>query len=115
LERLQVHLKPFIRDLDIVIWDDTHIKAGTKWKEEIKEAINNAKVVVLLISADFMASDFISSDELPPILVNAKINGTTIFPVILSASWFAEDKNLGQYQADNRTSRSLNQLSRAQQ
>jgi hypothetical protein len=35
--------------------------------------------------------------------------------VILSASWFTEDKNLGQYQAANKTSRPLNELSRAQQ
>ena len=115
LERLQVHLKPLIRDLDIVVWDDNQIKAGTKRKEEIKQAINNAKVAVLLISADFMASDFISSNELPRILANAKNNGTSIIPVILSASWFSEDKNLGQYQAANKTSRPLNQLSKAQQ
>ena len=114
LERLQVHLKPLVRDFDIVIWDDTRIKAGTKWKEE-KEAINNAKVAVLLISADFMASDSISSNELPPILSNAKNKGTAIFPVILSASMFSEDENLGQYQDANKTSRPLNMLSRAQQ
>ena len=82
---------------------------------EIEEAINKAKVAVLLISADFMASNFISSKELPRILANAKNNGTTIFPVILSASWFSEDENLGQYQAANDPSKPLNLLSKARQ
>jgi TIR domain len=115
LERLQVHLKPLIRDLDIVIWDDTKIKGGTKWKEEIKSAISNAKIVVLLISADFMASDFISTNELPPILANARNNGTIILPVILSTSWFSQDRNLSQFQAANRISKPLNLLPKAQQ
>jgi len=113
LERLQVHLQPLKRDFGMIVWDDTKIKTGTKWKEEIKDAINNSKVAVLLISADFMASDFIHSNELAPILANAKDKGTTIMPVVLSASWFFDDENLSQYQAAN--IKPLNQLTKAQQ
>lgn len=112
---MQVHLKPLVRDHNFVLWDDIQIKAGTKWKQEITKAIQNAKVAILLVSADFMASDFISSNELPPILSNEKERGTIILPVILTKSWFSEDENLSQYQAANDPSRPLNKLSRARQ
>jgi internalin A len=65
LEELQVHLKPLIREQDIDIWDDTRLKVGVRWREEIRGAIQRAKAAVLLISPNFMASDFIAQSELP--------------------------------------------------
>jgi hypothetical protein len=56
---------------------------------------------VLLISADFFASDFIDETELPPLLAAAEAKGVRILPVILSASRFARNKNLARFQAVN--------------
>ena len=39
LERVQVHLRPLVREHNLILWDDTQIKAGTKWKEENIKAI----------------------------------------------------------------------------
>ena len=58
LERLQVHLRPLIRDSIADIWDDTRIKPGDSWQLEIRKALESASVAVLLISADFLASEF---------------------------------------------------------
>jgi TIR domain len=46
-------------------WVDTRISAGEKWKEEIRKALAQARAGVLLISADFVASNFIIDNELP--------------------------------------------------
>ncbi|HVB75063.1 MAG TPA: TIR domain-containing protein [Ktedonobacteraceae bacterium] len=47
LEALQTHLKPLLRQKPLVIWDETMIKPGKVWREEIKGAIDTAKVAVL--------------------------------------------------------------------
>jgi len=101
LDRLMVHLKPLQRQGLIDPWVDTKLLAGEKWKKEIEKALKNARVAVLLISADFLASDFIVENELPPLLHNAEEKGTLIIPVILKSCRFTRDKNLREFQSIN--------------
>jgi len=99
LNRLQVHLKPLVRDETIDLWDDTRIQTGDRWREEIRQAIESSQAAVLLLSADFCASDFIAKDELPPLLEAEKNRGLFIFPVIVKP--FREIPALNQFQAAN--------------
>jgi hypothetical protein len=111
LEQLQVHLKPLQREGTIDVWDDTRIMAGEDWRAEIRLAVESAKVAVLLISADFLASDFIATDELPPLLLRAEWKGTTILPIIVGPCRFQETKALSRFQAVNNPSKPLRGLS----
>ena len=99
LERLQIHLKPLVRDETIDLWDDTRIKTGDRWREEIRQAIESSQAAVLLLSADFLASDFIATDELPPLLKAAEDRGLLILPVIVKP--FLETPIINQFQAVN--------------
>ncbi len=101
LERLQVHLKPLERAGLVDRWDDTRIGAGDAWHDEIRQALDATRVAVLLISADFLASDFIATDELPPLLDAAEKDDVRILPVIVKPSLFAETPSLSRFQAVN--------------
>lgn len=101
LDRLLVHLKPFHREGKIDAWSDTRIRPGSKWKQEIAENIERAAVAVLLLSADFLASDFIVEKELPPLLFNAESNGTRILPVVLKPCGFHRTDILSSFQCVN--------------
>ena len=115
LNRLRVHFKPLERDSALDIWDDSKIVAGSRWRDEIDLAIQSAKVAVLMISADFLASDFIINNELPPLLDAAREDGAVIMPLIVSPSRFQSTKTIAQFQAVNDPSRPLISLPRAKQ
>ena len=107
LKQLQVHLTPLRRDQDIDFWDDTKIEAGSKWRQGIRGAIQQAKAAVLLISPNFMASDFIAQSELPSILAAAEADGLIVLPLILRPSRFDRDERLSQFQTVNSPSQPL--------
>lgn len=105
LERLKVHLLPLKRT-GLEIWDDTRIEPSSDWRDEIRRAIERAAVAVLLVSADFIASEFIDHDELPPLLDAANDCGLKILSLILSDSAF-ERTPLARFHSFNPPSRPL--------
>src|SRR5688572_31584519 len=56
------------RSGDLNLWDDTKTQAGELWQPAIQSAIERAAAFVLLVSADFLASEFIVSKELPRVV-----------------------------------------------
>jgi hypothetical protein len=117
LDRIKVHLKSLNNEgILIDLWDDTRIKAGQKWKDEIKIALEEAYIAILIVSADFLASDFIIENELPPLLKNAAECGTKIIPVIANPCRFTKNKQLSQFQSINDpTTEILSNLSKSKQ
>jgi hypothetical protein len=84
-ERLLVFLKPWVRTGLLVVWADTYIKAGDRWFREIKSALRRARVGVLLVSQDFLASDFIVDEEVPELVAAADRGELTLICVPISA------------------------------
>src|SRR5262245_4721995 len=52
----------------IEVWSDDEIQPSADWRVEIETALTNARVVVLIVSRNFLESSFIQEDELPRIL-----------------------------------------------
>lgn len=115
LDRLNVHLAPLRREGVLDIWDDTRLHVGDDWKEKIESAMASAEVCLLLVSADFLASDFVTEIELPTILEAAEKRNALIVPILLSACRFAQHPKLSRYQAKPGPKNPLAKLSKAEQ
>jgi hypothetical protein len=81
--QLETHLKLLQRDGLISTWHDQQISAGTEWHGQIDAHLNSARVILLLISADFVASDYIYDVELRRAMERHDAGEARVIPVIL--------------------------------
>jgi len=114
LDRILVHLRPLERDGLIECWSDKKISSGDQWRKGISDALNEARVAVLLVSADFLASEFIATNELPQLLDNAQHHGTRILPLLVKPSRFERDIALSGFQAFNSPKRTIIKMTEAE-
>jgi internalin A len=114
LTHLQKTLKPLLRNHSITLWDDTQIQPGDDWRTQIETAIATAQIAILLVSTNFLASDFIAENELPPLLEAAKARGLKIIWIPLSASLY-EETAIATYQAAHPPTQPLDSLPPSQQ
>jgi hypothetical protein len=64
LARLRTHLTILRRGGRITEWFDRDIEAGREWREEIARELNAADLILLLVSSDFLDSDFCYEQEM---------------------------------------------------
>ena len=98
VDELRPHLEALQKMGGIKWWYDKEIKPGEKWHEEIQEALSEAKVAVLMVSANFFASNYVWNKELPKILKAAEEEGVTILWLPVRACSY-KNTDIAKYQA----------------
>jgi hypothetical protein len=83
LEQLKKQLSPLKRLGVIQEWYDREIKAGTEWRGQIDANLDSAQLVLLLISPDFMDSDYCYDVEAKRALQRHESGDARVIPIIL--------------------------------
>jgi tetratricopeptide (TPR) repeat protein len=83
MEHLRKHLKPLERSGSIKVWSDTDIKAGDNREMEVAKHLNAAHIILLLVSADFIASDYCDSKEMRRAMERHAQQEARVIPIIL--------------------------------
>ena len=83
---LEIHLALLKRQGFLRVWHDHEIQAGQPWRGEIDERLEHAALILLLISPDFLASDFCYDVEMTRALERHNARETLVVPVILRPS-----------------------------
>ena len=104
LSELKRHLSPQQRQQLINVWHDRDISAGIEWEQEIEKHLNEAHIILLLISSDFISSEYCYGSEMKRALGLHKRGEVRVIPVILRpvGGWEKVppgDIQLGQLQA----------------
>src|SRR2546423_10920382 len=82
-KKLDTHLSMLERQGLISTWFDRQIIAGTDWKQDLDTHLNRASVILLLISSDFLASDFCYSVEMKRALERHQAGEARVIPILV--------------------------------
>jgi hypothetical protein len=80
---LDKHLKALKRSSKVEVWNDRKLMAGEDWDASIMSELAQANIILLLVSVDFNASDFIWDKELAAAMERHKAGTARVVPVIL--------------------------------
>jgi hypothetical protein len=97
-ERLETHLSALRRENVIAGWHDRKIMPGSEWKNQIDEHLKTASIILLLISADFLNSDYCWDAEMKLALARHDSGDARVIPIILRPCDWAET-DFGRLQA----------------
>lgn len=82
-KELEKQLKVLKRQQLIDMWYDREIDAGTEWKKEIDQHLNTAQIILLLISPDFMDSDYCYGIEMQRAMALHEQGKAQVIPILL--------------------------------
>jgi hypothetical protein len=88
LDQLRRHLAPIVQTGKITLWDDSQISPGEEWDDAIRQNLEEAQIIVFLVSSDYLASDYVNRIEVPVAMRRAEAGLCAIVPVLLRPCMF---------------------------
>ena len=96
-ERLLKHLYVFRKaPYNMEIWHDEFIEAGEEWERRIRERLEKTDIFIMLISVDFLNSQFINDVEFKAAVARHQEGKSIILPVIIKPCLWDEDFHIGE-------------------
>jgi TIR domain len=83
LNELIAHLSILQKRKLISTWRDTDISPGTEWESQIMHRLNSAQIILLLVSSDFIHSDFAYGKEMERAIQRHQADEARVIPIIL--------------------------------
>lgn len=99
MDDLRKHLKQAEKNQMLEIWDDGEILAGQEWDKAIKLRLETAQLILMLVSVDFINSDYIEKTELQAALQRHRDGEATLIPIIVRRCDWYEHFGIGKFQA----------------
>ncbi len=106
-ERLDKALYALKRNNKVKVWEDRLIIAGQSWEEELFNSLEESELVLLLLSDDYISSDFCYTKEFKYVLKSHEDKTKILIPVIVRpCSW--QDLEFGKIQAVPKDGKPIN-------
>lgn len=83
-DELETHLKSLRRLNMATIWSDTDLLAGEEWGSSIKAQLADADIILFLVSANLIATDYVWNEEMPLAKFHNKNRNAAVIPIILN-------------------------------
>ncbi|MBI5633478.1 MAG: TIR domain-containing protein [Nitrospirae bacterium] len=96
------------------VWADTDIAPGEQWLKMIENALKSSGSAILLVTPNFLSSEFIMTQEMPAIIKAADVGQIRVCWIYLSSCAY-DRTEFAKFQAAHDISRPIDQLSPAKQ
>ncbi len=110
VDELEQRLSPLRRRFNFELWSDQKIAPGEGWRSKIEAALDKVNIALLLVSPDYLASEWIETTELPRLLKRSEEGEARVYPIILRPCMWAHTQ-LAYIQVIPRGGKSYNELS----
>lgn len=91
-DRLGTYLTPLVQQKKIAEWHDRRIEPGADWETQISNQLESANLILLLVSADFLASEYCFGVEVEKALARLKSDEVKVVPILLKPCLWKESR-----------------------
>ncbi len=98
LQQVRKYLHPLERRKIIQVWYDGEIASGEPWEQHIKDNLQSAQIILLLVSANSLYSEYFYDKEMKKALERHENKEAIVIPIILDDCMW-EHTELGRLQA----------------
>ena len=85
LQEFRKHLSSITRNDELLLWDDSKIRPGEEWDEAIKKELVQADIIFLLVSSDFLSTNYIWEVEIKAAMERHRSGSALVVPIKIRA------------------------------